>query len=1043
MAGVREDNDKVTTLRTSGKSGSSDGLAGRGSAVEEGICRLIFDTAYDGIFVLRNGSIMECNEGMRAVFGRPGEEVEGKSFGELCPLLQPDGKASLEEALRRIDKTLAGDTERFEWRFLGSDGAAFDAEVTLHAIDAEGERLVAGTIRDITERKEREKALEESECRYRDIFDYAMEGLFQSTPEGRYIRVNPALARIMGYESPDAMVAEITNIREQVFMDPEARTRFMELLENKGYVERFEAKFLKKDGSAIWISTDARAVRDADGKALYYEGLTQDITEKKKTQEMLHRDRETFLTILENFPNGVALVSREGTYEYLNQKFTEITGYTLADIPSGREWFKKGWPDPEARRGAVSTWLIDMGTAIVGERKQRVFSVQCKDGTIKMLSLATVKLETEGFVVSCDDVTAEQRREEILLLTQFSIDHASDSIFWIKPSSRFSYVNEASCRMLGYSSEELRAMSFFQVDVDYQADEGVRLWKRVKEHGSLTFESRFRAKDGGVFPVEITANYVRFRGRTYVLFFVRDITERKSAEEALHMEKERLAVTLSSIGDGVIATDTEGRVVLLNAVAESLTGWPREEAVGQPLNDVFHIINERTREDCENPAAKVLKTGKIVGLANHTVLISRDGRELVIADSGAPITKTDGSVIGVVLVFRDQTEKRKTEEELSRISRLESISVLAGGIAHDFNNILSIVLGNISLARTYIGKDDEKASLKCRDAESAVTRAKDLTQQLLAFSKGGAPVKQTSSVAEILKESARFALTGSNALCEFDLAPDLAAVEIDQGQISQVISNLVINADQAMLEGGVIKIRAENVTFQDDNGWLSFPLGPGRFVRISVSDQGVGIPREHLGRIFEPYYTTKKKGSGLGLAMAHSIIKNHDGYITAESAPGKGAIFTVYLPASSAPDSGMAERKTEEKAVKGLAAVLVMDDEEMIRDITGEMLDGLGYVASFAANGDEALSLFIRAKEGGAPFDVVLLDLTIPGGMGGADVLKRLMEVDPGVKAIVLSGYSNDPIMASSGEHGFKGVLTKPYTLEELSGTLSIVLTGK
>ncbi|HEY3278072.1 MAG TPA: PAS domain S-box protein [Syntrophorhabdaceae bacterium] len=914
MEGVREENGKVATLREGGKKGGSDRNRRARGAREEGICRLIFETAYDGIFVLKEGFIADFNESLRFALGGSREDIIGKSLADLGPAVQPSGEESRDKAVRIVEQAFNGEVQRFEWTFLRCDGTAFDAEVTLHVIDGTGEKILAGTIRDITERKARERSLSEAAARYRDIFDYATEGMFQSTPEGRYMQVNPALARIMGYESPEGMIHEITSIREQVFMKPEARARLMNLLEKDGHVEGFEAQFLRKDGTVIWVSTDARVVEDGEGEALYFEGLTRDITERKKSQEALRKERETFLTILDNFPHGAALISEEGAYLYVNHKFSEITGYTLADIPSGQEWFVLAFPDPEQRRNAVSAWMMDMRNKGAGEREGKIFSIRCKDSAQKFLNLVTVKLETGSFIVSFEDVTEKQKKEETLLLTQFSIDHASDAIFWIKPSSRFLYVNEASRRMLGYTPDELLDLSFFQVDVDHPAEEGGRLWKRVKEHGSMAFESRFRAKDGKVFPVEITANYVHFRGRNYVLFFVRDITERKKGEEALHMEKERLAVTLGSIGDGVIATDTEGRIILLNAVAEQLTGWPHEEAAGKPLAEVFHIINEKTGETCESPATKVLKTGKVVGLANHTVLVSRDGREFIIADSGAPITRSDGTVIGVVLVFRDQTEKRKTDEELSRISRLESISVLAGGIAHDFNNILSILLGSISLARTYIGRDEEKAVAKCKDAEAAVSRAKDLTQQLLTFAKGGSPVKQKSTISDILRESAQFALTGSPTRCEFELSEYLSPVEVDQGQISQVISNLVINADQAMPQGGVITIKAENAVWEEERRRHGFPLAAGRYMKISVSDQGGGVPKEHLAKIFEPYFTTKKKGSGLGLAMAHSIVKNHDGYITAESESGEGSVFTIFCP----PPRQIRPRRTErpKKAIR-------------------------------------------------------------------------------------------------------------------------------
>jgi len=865
---------------------------------------------------------------------------------------------------------------------------------------------------------------------WRSLFENAPDAAFVLGGDGSVAECNFKAGAVFGATRDQLLGQRLFSLGPAVQPDGQesaqkARRRIDAAL--SGETQLFEWTYSQFDGTIFCAEVSLGFVEGDEAKQVL--AALRDIS---------GRTRERFSIILDNHPSGVALIDRNGAYEYVNQKFTEMTGYTLSDIPSGRHWFENAYPDPSYRRGVISTWIIDTRNRESGERQRRVFSVRCKNGSTKMLSIATVKLNTGDFIVSLEDVTEQRAREETLLLTQFSIDHASDSIFWVLPTSRFSYVNEASCRLLGYSSDELLSMSVCNIDPDYPRAKGEKLWKTIRERGALTFESRFRARDGRTFPVEITGNYVRYHGQEHVLFFARDITERRKTEEALYAEKERLAVTLSSIGDGVIATDTEGRVVLMNTVAGHLTGWSQEEAAGRPLGAVFHIVNEKTRVICENPVEKVLRSGAVVGLANHTLLISREGREFAIADSGAPIRRPDGTVIGVVLVFRDMTEKRKTEDEMARMSRLESISVLAGGIAHDFNNLLSIVLGNVSLARSYIGKDNEKALRKCSDAEQAITRAKDLTQQLLTFSKGGAPLKSTSSLVELLQDSARFALTGASTLCEFQIADDLMAVEVDQGQISQVISNLVINADQAMAKAGTIRIKAENVTLSAEKAWHSLPLSAGVYVRISVEDEGPGIPKAHLGRIFDPYFTTKKKGSGLGLAMAHSIIKNHDGYITADSRPGEGAVFTIYLPVSARPAAP--QQKTKEKTRKGSGRILIMDDEEMIRNITAEMLESLGYEAAFAADGEEAVTHFRTALEKGSPFDAVLLDLTIPGGMSGIEVLGLLREIEPGVRAVVLSGYSTDPIMSAADRHGFKGVLTKPYTMQELSETISRIL---
>jgi CheY-like chemotaxis protein len=374
------------------------------------------------------------------------------------------------------------------------------------------------------------------------------------------------------------------------------------------------------------------------------------------------------------------------------------------------------------------------------------------------------------------------------------------------------------------------------------------------------------------------------------------------------------------------------------------------------------------------------------------------------------------------------------EEDLLKAQKLESIGLLAGGIAHDFNNLLTGIIGNLSLAMMYARPDDEIAD-KLMAAEKAALRAKDLTQQLLTFAKGGTPIKRTSSLAGVIKEIAELALAGSNSRCQLSIPENLWPVEVDEGQISRAINSLIVNANQAMPGGGVIRVLVENTII---GAGPSVPLDAGRYIKMTIQDQGVGIPPEHLSKIFDPYFTTKQKGSGLGLATAYSIIKNHDGYIAVESKLGGGATFTVYLPAS---DKEMATgAAADEKPVFGQGRILVMDDEEIIREVAGHMLTFIGYEVEFASDGRIAIELYQTARGEGRPFDAVILDLTVPGAMGGKEAIERLLEMDPHVKAIVSSGYSNDPIIAEYRRHGFRGFVTKPYKIQELSQTLHSVL---
>jgi sensor domain CHASE-containing protein/nitrogen-specific signal transduction histidine kinase len=400
--------------------------------------------------------------------------------------------------------------------------------------------------------------------------------------------------------------------------------------------------------------------------------------------------------------------------------------------------------------------------------------------------------------------------------------------------------------------------------------------------------------------------------------------------------------------------------------------------------------------------------------------------------SGAAILMLFNKLLKAERERQDKEARRRMEKEALKAQKLESLGVLAGGIAHDFNNLLTGILGNISLTKMYLRQGD-KAFARLEEAEKASERARDLTQQLLTFSKGGAPVKKTASIAQLVMDSASFATRGSNVRCEFSLAVDLWPVSVDQGQISQVINNLVINADQAMPSGGIIRVTGENVTIKPGD---MFPLKEGKYVSISVIDQGVGIDEENLRKIFDPYFTTKEKGSGLGLATVYSILKNHGGYVDVVSKVGAGTVFTVYLPASDSPPETEINGKVNGMPLPGKGRILIMDDEETIRDIAAEIVNHLGYDAVVCADGAESVELYRMARESEQPFDVVIMDLTVPGGMGGREAMAKLLEIDPQVKGIVSSGYSNDQILARYREYGFCGVMAKPYKVAEFAEIL-------
>jgi nitrogen-specific signal transduction histidine kinase/CheY-like chemotaxis protein len=417
------------------------------------------------------------------------------------------------------------------------------------------------------------------------------------------------------------------------------------------------------------------------------------------------------------------------------------------------------------------------------------------------------------------------------------------------------------------------------------------------------------------------------------------------------------------------------------------------------------------------------------------VLTGKGEKPVTVSWSAAPFFQ-GAKIVGAVISMEDITEFKIMEDELIRVQKLESLGVLAGGIAHDFNNLLTAIMGNIEMARRHLRPDD-KPYTRLAEAERAAVRARDLAQQLLTFSRGGAPVRQTVVMGQVINDAAALAVRGANISCTCDLPADLWPVHGDEGQLAQVMSNLIINACQAMPNGGIIRISGENMTV-DSTGDRA--LRPGRYVVISLSDTGSGIPAEHLPRIFDPYFTSRKTGSGLGLATVHSIIKRHGGAVRVESEVGKGTTFRIYLPASSGvvftPDTSGC------LTVPGRGRVLVMDDENIIRDVAGEMLRELGYDVATAANGEETISLYSAAMEEGTPFNAVILDLTVQNGMGGKQTMERLLKIDPAARGVVSSGYSNDPVMADYRSYGFRAVVSKPYKVDDLCRTVQKVIAN-
>ncbi len=616
------------------------------------------------------------------------------------------------------------------------------------------------------------------------------------------------------------------------------------------------------------------------------------------------------------------------------------------------------------------------------------------------------------------------------------LESIDDVVWQIDLQGRLTYVSPSVERLYGYKPEEMIGRSYLEFTPSELHEDSLETFQLLMEKGELRgYETAGISKSGDTIHIVINISSVRdddgnitgFQGITH------DITQRKKIEMELKKNEEKYRSLVETSQDLIWKCDEEGRFTYLNPAWERSLGYRVEEMLGRRFTEFQ--TPEVSKRDIEE-FMRHLEGGEVYGY--ETTHISKSGETVHLIFNAIPLTDGGDKIVGTQGTAYDITHRKQMEEELLKSRKLESLGIMAGGIAHDFNNILTAVIGNVGTLKNQTNPDDN-AYEKLVQTEKAIFRAKNLTSQLLTFARGGSPIKKTVSIGDIIKELVEFVLSGSNVKCEFLIPEDLWPVELDEGQFSQVINNLVLNADQAMPEGGTIKITCRNVPEGDESFMTRRDdRCKGNYVKISISDKGVGIQKEHLGKIFDPYFTTKQRGGGLGLATAYSIVDRHGGMIVAESTPGEGTTFHICLPAT---DKVPETRNHNEGIMKGEGRVLLMDDEDIVRASVSSMLGSIGYRVDTATDGGEAVEKYREAIESHTPYDAVILDLTVPGGMGGKKTIVKLKEIDPHVKAIVSSGYSHDPVMANYEKYGFSGVLSKPFRLVDLSKVLQNILS--
>ncbi len=644
----------------------------------------------------------------------------------------------------------------------------------------------------------------------------------------------------------------------------------------------------------------------------------------------------------------------------------------------------------------------------------------------------------EGLSVYLRNITAKKEAERIRNQLITMVESSEDAIFTTDPTGIINSWNLGAAKMYGYKADEIighHCTKLVPIPEHYSMLKlytNIALGIRISD----TIEAERVRRDGSLVAVSIKRSLLLDENGKIigVSSIHRNITESKQYQEALKSERERLNRTLNSLSDGVITTDRHGRILLMNQAAETLTGWHYPDWFEKPLPKIFYLINDRTSEPYTDLVMQTLGAENSLHISD-TILVDNRLREIPLQVCCTPLRSAQSEQFGIVVVFQDITEKLMIEAELLKAEKLESLGVLAGGIAHDFNNILTAILSNLQLATSKLDKG-ENIRKYLFDSMEAAYKASDLTKQLLTFSKGNTPIKKVIALGQLIERTVTFALRGSNVKANFEIAANLQQVEADEGQLIQVINNITINAKQAMVKGGTFTVSVVNHYISSGEH-----LHAGEYIKITFSDKGVGIPDSLLKKIFDPFFTTKKEGTGLGLATSYSIIHNHNGNIEVKSRINQGTSFIIFLPVAKGQTPINQADEEVAVAMEGIY-ILLMDDEAAIRQGTSELLRELGYRVETVADGEAAIVRYQQVLNSENPFDIVILDLTVPGGMGGQAAISYLRDINPQIKTIVSSGYAEDPIISEFERYGFSGVVTKPYKLEELNRVI-LRLVGK
>jgi PAS domain S-box-containing protein len=993
--------------------------------------RALFDSASDALYIVDlKGDFIDVNRTGHERLGYSKEELMSMNVSSL------DSPQFAKKVPERLAQLKSRGSAVFESAHARKDGTIMPVEVNAMIIDYDGEKVIFSSVRDITKRQEAEQALLISESRLKEAQRIAHLGSWEWDISTDRVFWSDELYLIYGYE-PQEISPDYGLIVDA--MHPDSKKEFLDAIDAALKRKRpfeMDYDFFRKDGTVASLHTIGKAHFDVDGKPTRMFGIVQDITEQKRAQRTLRESEEKFRTIFDRANDGILIVNiSTKKFSEANKTICDMLGYAKEEILLlGIENIH-----PAAD---VSRVMEEFSRQMRGEKTiAEDLPVMRKDGSVFYADIcaALIILGGEQYGVGIfRDITERKKSQEslrererqlaesqrIARIGSWERDLITGRVIW----------SDEMFRLLGLDPGGTEASLQLLTEM-MPRDDRERFTEAVKEtlytNKPYSIDYRVTLKDGSVKTLHARAVVIRNKDGKPLIFrgTSQDVTDLRKIETALRNSRDFVESILDTVDEAFIVIDRDYVITMANNAYARQVNMPLRDIIGKHCHEISHQSSKPCFESGEDCSVRhCFETGEPYSCVHRHK--SKDGSILYVETKAFPLKDPSGNVISAIEVINNITDKHLLEEQILRTQKLEAVGLLAGGIAHDFNNLLQGVFGSISMAKLFSDKEG-KAYAMIEVAEKALYQATNLTKQLLTFSKGGEPLKKVIGLPSVIDDAARFALSGSNVDYRSVSDERLWPVEADEGQITQVINNIVLNACESMPEGGTVRIEMRNVLIDETVG---LPLKKGKYVQVDIRDSGTGIPESHLSKIFDPYFTTKKKGSGLGLATSYSIIGRHGGVITVSSQLGAGSTFSIYLPAS---EQRLSAHETPKKdLVAGKGRILVMDDEELVRTIAGHMISRLGYDVDFAENGEEAIEKYSGAMKTGRPFDAVILDLTIRAGMGGEETIRKIAELNPAVKAVVSSGFSDDDIVSNYRDYGFRAVLSKPYRIEALSEVL-------